>query len=96
MCIRDSGNSLRIEQIPDALKQLQLAQLLLETPGLGYDVLMQYANPHTRFGTLCLAWRHLHDELKKPSLMNAFSIRHVLDELHDIFDKLLELSLIHI
>ena len=84
------GNSLRLEQIPAALKQLQLAQLLLKTPGLGYDVLMQYANLNTRFGTLCLAWGHLRDELKKSDSMRAGSMRSVLTELEHGFDKPLE------
>ncbi len=75
------GNSLRLEQIPNALEQLQLAQVLLEMPGLGYDVLMQYANPHTRFGTLCLVWCHLRD---------AGSARFLLIELERNLDKLLE------
>ena len=84
------GNSLRLERIPNALEQLQLAQILLETPGLGYDVLMRYANPHTRFGTLCLAWCHLHDELKKTNSTRAGGVRFVLTELEHSFDKPLE------
>jgi hypothetical protein len=84
------GNSLRLEQIPHALEQLQLAQVLLETPGLGYDVLMRYANPHTRFGTLCLAWRHLHDELKTSNSTRVGGVRFVLKELEHSFDKPLE------
>ncbi len=84
------GNSLRLEQIPDALEQLQLAQVLLETTGLGYDVLIRYANPHTRFGTLCLAWCHLHDELKKTNSTHAGGVRFVLTALEHSFDKPLE------
>ena len=55
------GNSLRLEQIPGALRQLQLAQILLETHGLGYDALRLYATPATRFSAICLAWCHLRD-----------------------------------
>lgn len=84
------GNSLRLEQIPHALEQLQLAQVLLETPGLGYDVLMRYANSHTRFGTLCLAWCHLHDELKKTNSVRVGGARFALTELEHGFDKPLE------
>lgn len=55
------SNSLRLEQIPEALDQLVLAQTLLDTHGLGYDVLRRYATPNTRFGAACLAWCHLRD-----------------------------------
>lgn len=55
------ANSLRLEQIPTALTQLGLAQTLLDTNGLGYDVLRLYAVSRTRFGAICLAWCHLHD-----------------------------------
>lgn len=54
-------NSLRLEQIPEALKHLETAQTLLEANGLGYDVLRLYANPNTRFQALCFAWCHLRD-----------------------------------
>jgi hypothetical protein len=57
-----SGNALRLEQIPHARQQLEIAQLLLETNGLGYDVLRLYANPTTQFGATCLAWCHLQDQ----------------------------------
>lgn len=56
------GNRLRLEQIPEALDRLVLAQTLLDTNGLGYDVLRRYAAPKTRFGATCLAWCHLHDD----------------------------------
>lgn len=58
------GNSLRLEQIPAALDRLDTARILLETNGLGYDVLRLYANPHTRFQALCFAWCHLRDSGK--------------------------------
>ena len=55
------SHSLRLEQIPMALDQLRLAQTLIETNGLGYDVLRHYASRKTRFGALCLAYCHLHN-----------------------------------
>ncbi len=55
------GNSLRLEQIPETLQRLETAQTLLETNGLGYDVLRLYANSNTRFQALCFAWCHLRD-----------------------------------
>jgi hypothetical protein len=55
------GHSLRLEQIPDALKHLGIAQTLLETNGLGYEVLRLYATLATRFSAVCLAWCHLRD-----------------------------------
>ncbi len=54
-------NALRLEQIPSALKRLELAQLLLEAQGLGYDAFRRYVNPETRFGAICLAWCRLRD-----------------------------------
>lgn len=84
------GNSLRLEQIPHTQEQLQLAQVLLEAPGLGYDMLMRYANPHTRFGTLCLVWCHLQDELKNTDSMRTGSMRFALVELEKAFDNRLE------
>lgn len=77
------GNSLRLEQIPVALDQLALAQTLLDTPELGYDVLRRYATPTTRFGGICLAWCHLHDRGDKSS-------RWVISQLHRRFLNQLE------
>ncbi|MBF0411223.1 MAG: hypothetical protein HQK70_00755 [Desulfamplus sp.] len=53
------GNSLYLEQIPKALEELEMAQLIIETHGLGYDVLKLYADKSTRFKALCLIWSHL-------------------------------------
>ncbi len=57
------GSSLRLEQFPRALERLQLAQILLKTHGLGYEVFMLYASLKTRFAATCLAWCRLHDDL---------------------------------
>lgn len=84
------GHSLRLEQISDALEQLQLAQLLLETPGLGYDLLMQYAHQRTRFGALCLAGCHLHDELKKTNATRSSGVRFAWMKLERHFNHLVE------
>ncbi len=82
------GNSLRLEQIPGALRQLQLAQILLETHGLGYDVLRFYATPATRFSTTCLAWCHLYDELKDPANARVLgSLRFALHQLEYEFEQ---------
>jgi hypothetical protein len=59
--------ALRLEVIPRAIQQLELAQLLLETNGLGYDILKLYANPTTQFGAICLAWCHLQDQSQNKS-----------------------------
>lgn len=58
---------LRLEQIPAAIANLNMAQILIETPSLGYDVLNLYAFPRTRLSAICLAWCHAHDELKNAS-----------------------------
>jgi hypothetical protein len=50
------SNALRLEQISDALKQIELAQTFLEHNNLGYEVLNRYVTPETRFGAICLAW----------------------------------------
>lgn len=67
-------NELRLEQIPKALQQLQIAQALLETNGLGYDVLALYAYPRTRFSAVCLVWCHIQDLLKHNSAQKASSL----------------------
>ena len=64
-------NELRLEQIPRALQQLQIAQTLLETNGLGYDTLALYAYPRTRFSAVCLVWCHTQDLLKHISAQKA-------------------------
>jgi len=50
------GNALRLEQLANARQQLEIAQSILETNGLGYDILRLYANSNTRFGAICLIW----------------------------------------
>jgi hypothetical protein len=64
-------NELRLEQIPRALEQLHIAQTLIETNGLGYDVLNLYAYPRTRFGAVCLVWCHVQDRLKNANAQKA-------------------------
>ena len=54
-------HQLRIEQIPDAIKQLKIADELINEKGLGHDVFKRYANPKTRLKAVCLAWCHLRD-----------------------------------
>jgi hypothetical protein len=53
------GKAFRLEQIPEAVKRLETAQLLLGENSLGYDAFRLYANPSTRFGAVCLAWCEL-------------------------------------
>ncbi len=85
------GSSLRLEQLPHAIKQLQLAKIILETNGLGYDVLMLYASPRTRFAALCLAWCRLHDDLKESAkAQKAGSLRFAQAELEQQFIQQLE------
>ena len=76
------GPSLRLEQLPRAQAQLQLARILLEIHGLGYDVLMRYASPATRFAATCLAWCCLHDDLKDSTkARESGSLRFALGQL---------------
>ena len=52
------GDSLRIEQLPDALTRLGLFENLANKPGLGIEWAKQLAEPHplVRLGALCVAW----------------------------------------
>ncbi|TGN99653.1 hypothetical protein PN36_35295, partial [Candidatus Thiomargarita nelsonii] len=50
------ANALRLEQLPQALKQVELAQTFLENNNLGYEVLNRYVSSDTRLGAICLAW----------------------------------------
>ena len=50
------GSRLRLEQIPSALERLETANLILNTPGLGFDVFDLYARPRTRIGAVSLAY----------------------------------------
>ncbi len=59
---REYARELRLEQIPRALERLDLAQKILGTYGLGYDVLRLYAAPRTRFMALCRIWLALQEE----------------------------------
>lgn len=59
------GHSLRLEQIPKAIQRLNTAQAILESHGLGYEMLRYYASPNTHFGAVCLAWCHIRGDEKK-------------------------------
>ena len=52
------GDSLRIEQLPDALIQLALFENIANKPGLGVEWAKQLAEPDraVRLGALCVAW----------------------------------------
>ena len=52
------GDSLRIEQIPDALSRLELFENLANATGLGIEWAKQIADhdPTVRLGALCVAW----------------------------------------
>ena len=52
------GDSLRIEQLPEALANLALFENMANSPGLGIDWAKQLAepDPSVRLGALCVAW----------------------------------------
>ena len=52
------GNSLRIEQLPDALSKLELFEKMAEAPGLGIEWAKQLSDsdPKIVLGALCVAW----------------------------------------
>ena len=60
------GRGLRIEQIEPALEKLNFVKLLLQTPGLGYELMRLYAQEQTRFQALCLIYCRLRDRDKDP------------------------------
>lgn len=53
------GNSLYLEQLPKAIEELEMAQLIIGTHGLGHDILKLYADSATQFKAICLIWSHL-------------------------------------
>ena len=59
------GDSLRIEQVPHALKKLELYGSLSKAPGLGIEWAKRLADPDAsvRLGALCVAWAHSIDRL---------------------------------
>jgi len=59
------GKALFLEQIPGAIRQLELAGDILETSGLGYDMLRLYALRDTRFSAVCVACSYLRDKDKQ-------------------------------
>jgi hypothetical protein len=77
------GNRLRLEQIPHALERLQMAELLLEGNGLGFEIFDRYAWPETRLGAVCLAWGHVHDEARRTNRRDPRSalLRQEFDQL---------------
>ena len=50
------GNSLRIEQVPEAISKLELFEHLAAANGLGIEWAKQLADPDTALGALCVAW----------------------------------------
>ena len=52
------GDSLRIEQLPEALENLALFESMANSPGLGIEWAKQLADPDpaVRLGALCVAW----------------------------------------
>ncbi len=58
-------NALGLEDIPKAIRKLDIARGILETNGLGYDVLRLYVMQDKRFGAICLICSHLRDKKKQ-------------------------------
>lgn len=66
------GASLRLEQIPEALRLLGLIEEMAETPNLGLELALRFADPATRFAAACEALAALNrlpeDKLKTSPL----------------------------
>lgn len=65
------SNELRLEQIPLALKQLEIAETISSAAGLGYDVLTMYALLQTRFAVCALVWGYAEDRLEDKKLSGS-------------------------
>lgn len=83
---------LRLEQIPEAIERLNMAQTLASTPGLGYDVLGLYAVQRTRFQAICLAWCHAHEALKQTSSQQTGAMKQLATRLYREFYDVLQRS----
>lgn len=61
--------ALRLEDLPDASRLLRLVEAMIEQPGLGPDIALDFADPKTRLGAGCLALATLEradDEKSRP------------------------------
>jgi hypothetical protein len=47
--------ALRLEDLPDASRLVRLVEAIIEQPGLGLDIALDFADPATRLGAGCLA-----------------------------------------
>jgi hypothetical protein len=65
------NNELRLEQLPYALAQVELAQTFLEHNNLGYELLNRYVTVETRFGAICLGWCVLNKDEKASAAVIA-------------------------
>lgn len=65
------ANELRLEQIPLAIRQLELAQTISSATGLGYDVLTLYALRQTRFKACARVWCYAQDLVGDPKQAKA-------------------------
>ena len=86
------GQELRLEQIPIAISQLNMAQTLASTHGLGYDVLGLYAMPRTRFQAICLAWCYAQDALKQVNNQKSGAMKQLGNRLYHEFHDVLQRS----
>ena len=70
------GTSLRIEQIPEALRTLELFEKLANANGLGIEWARQLADPDRTIGlgALCVAWAHAVDRRGTGGKDHAWSL----------------------
>ncbi|MBS0513653.1 MAG: hypothetical protein JSR42_21075 [Proteobacteria bacterium] len=71
------GRSLRLEQIPSAIGLLRNLEAMSETPNLGLELALRYADPSTRFAAACEALAVL-NRLPDDKLNKLADLRRVL------------------
>ena len=74
------GNSLRIEQLPNAITKLELYKNISQANGLGIEWARKLAEPQNELGALCVAWDH---SLNRDNSKNSHVWYNIRVQTHD-------------
>ena len=74
------GNSLRIEQLPNAITKLELYKNISQANGLGIEWARKLADPKNELGALCVAWVH---SLNRDNSKNSHVWYNIRVQTHD-------------